>query len=295
VDLSSGCCPPTADFIYEIRQPLLRMCSHPATGQPGPLERMSLISRRSAQCAAGLGNLAVVGSHSQRVAELHRQNWCAAAVRRFAGSGRRFTNVTQCVTPRRLDPRVGQPPFSGLLDEAIGANCAVICANWQRLESFARRRQLPGARAFRARPGQNSAWRTPGHSGLFQESVVDFPPPCSMFGQVERIHEYKRQHLDRPADVERYLRLRTVRICRAHLIFGGIGGPGTPWPSCYPLDQRHRDNFVNMRIPPWTAGCGVGVSWPQLQCQPWPEGVSSGDLSEQIFNGRQGGFRHQST
>jgi len=112
VDLSSGCCPATADHL-EIQQPLSAHGSHPATpAKRCLLERMSLISEGvSARCAHGQPGGVGKPPRQNRGRGAATANCVRQpAVREFAGSGpSASTTSPMAFTPRRWIA-VAKPP-----------------------------------------------------------------------------------------------------------------------------------------------------------------------------------------
>ncbi|APD48024.1 glycogen/starch/alpha-glucan phosphorylase [Synechococcus sp. CS-602] len=222
VDLFERLLPRQLQIIYEINSRFLRMVRIRYPGQPGLLERMSLISE-GGQRKVRMANLAVVGSHHVNgVAELHSQLVRSQLFAEFAGLWpERFTNVTNGVTPRRWIA-VANPPLSGLLDEAIGANWRRDLGELQRLESFADDASfLERWHSVRDQGKQRLA-------NTIHQDLGVLVDPSSLFDvQVKRIHEYKRQHLAALQIVERYLRLRNGEdLPPRTFIFGGKAAPG---------------------------------------------------------------------
>jgi len=222
IELFEQLLPRHLELIYDINARFLRMVRLRHPGQPGLLQRVSLIEE-GAQRKVRMAHLAVVGSHhTNGVAELHSQLLRKHVLADFADLWpERFTNVTNGVTPRRW-LAVANPGLSGLLDEVIGAG-------WRRkLETLQQLEQHQNDPAFQERWQQvKSAAKKRLAQKIYQEMGVLVDHTTLFDVQVKRIHEYKRQHLAALELVQRYLRLRDGEDLPARtVIFGGKAAPG---------------------------------------------------------------------
>jgi glycogen phosphorylase len=184
--------PRNLEIIYEINRRLLDAVSARYPGDPGRLQRMSLIEESGMERKVRMANLAVVGSHSVNgVAAIHSELLRTRVVRDFADMfPERFNNKTNGVTPRRW-LLLANPWLSSLIREAIGDGWITDLS------------QLSGLKPFAADSGfrdefQKAKLEAKIRFAAWVKSAHGFSvDPLSIFDcQVKRIHEYKRQLLN---------------------------------------------------------------------------------------------------
>ncbi|MFY9509458.1 MAG: glycogen/starch/alpha-glucan phosphorylase [Rubrivivax sp.] len=186
-------------IIFRINHDFLVEAGKLRPGDDGFLRRLSLIDE-SGERRVRMAHLAVVGSHKVNgVSALHSELLVKTIFADFAALWpRRFTNMTNGVTPRRWLAQAN-PGLSALIDRSIGSG-------WRlQLDELARLKPLADDTAFRneflAVKRANKA-RLAEHIRATTGIVVS---PDSLFDvQVKRIHEYKRQLLNLLQVIGRY-------------------------------------------------------------------------------------------
>ena len=195
--------PRQLEIIYEINRQLLDDVRKRFPGDPGRVERMSLVEE-SSERKIRMANLAIVGSHSTNgVAEVHSKLLRTSTVKDFAEMfPERFNNKTNGVTPRRWLVQAN-PALAGVITEAIGEGWVTNLAEISKLKPLA---GDPGFRdAFLVSKAQAKA-RFANWLKATSGRIVD---PQTVFDcQVKRIHEYKRQLLNALRIIVEYNRLR---------------------------------------------------------------------------------------
>jgi len=187
------------EIIFRINQEFLDMAAHARPGDVGFLARLSLIDE-TGERRVRMAHLSIVGSHTVNgVSALHSDLLVRTIFADFAALWpRRFTNVTNGVTPRRWLAQAN-PGLAGLLDRAIGESWRL---DLDRLSALA---PLADDAAFRAEfvaVKQANKRRLAALVARTAGVVVD---PASLFDvQVKRIHEYKRQLLNLLHVIHRY-------------------------------------------------------------------------------------------
>jgi starch phosphorylase len=136
---------------------------------------------------------------------------------------RKFTNVTNGVTPRRW-VALANPQLKALLDETIGEDWVKDLNQLRRLEQHVDAPGfLEGWQATKLSVKRHLSHYIHRHTGV----LVD---PASLFDvQVKRIHEYKRQHLNALQVIAHYLRIKNglaEGMAPRTVIFGGKAAPG---------------------------------------------------------------------
>ena len=191
VELVERVLPRHMEIVYRLNHDFLQEAARARPGDDEFLRRLSMIEE-GGERRVRMAHLAVAGSHQVNgVSALHSELITRTIFRDFAQlAPKRFTNVTNGVTPRRWLAQCN-PALSALVDSAIGPA-------WRRdLDQLLRLRPLADDAGFReaflAAKQRNKArladWLA--HTGGFS---ID---PASLFDvQVKRIHEYKRQLLN---------------------------------------------------------------------------------------------------
>jgi starch phosphorylase len=199
VSLVQHVLPRHLEIIFRINQEFLDMAAHARPGDTGFLARLSLIDE-TGERRVRMAHLSIVGSHMVNgVSALHSDLLVRTIFADFAALWpRRFTNVTNGVTPRRWLAQAN-PGLAGLLDRAIGGSWRL---DLDRLSELA---PLADDAAFRAEflaVRQANKRRLAALIARTAGVVVD---PASLFDvQVKRIHEYKRQLLNLLHVIHRY-------------------------------------------------------------------------------------------
>ncbi len=186
-------------IILRINQELLDAVARVRPGDNETLSRISLVDE-SGERRVRMANLSVVGSHTVNgVSALHSQLLTQTIFADFAQLWpKRFTNMTNGVTPRRWLAQAN-PGLSALLDETIGSS-------WRlRLDELQRIKPLAADAAFRGRFAAAKHDNKLRLARLIKHTTGVDVDPASLFDvQVKRIHEYKRQLLNVLHVVTRY-------------------------------------------------------------------------------------------
>ena len=202
VALIQSVLPRHMDIVYRINHDFLRLAANHRPGDGDFLRRLSLIGEDGEQ-RVRMAHLAVVGSHKVNgVSALHSRLLVDTVFGDFAALWpRRFTNVTNGVTPRRWLAQAN-PGLADLIDGAIGTG-------WRRdLSELARLRAFQDDATFGERFMQIKYANKKRLATLIASSTGHRVDPASLFDvQVKRIHEYKRQLLNVLHVVTRYLAL----------------------------------------------------------------------------------------
>jgi starch phosphorylase len=199
VSLVQHVLPRHLEIIFRINQEFLDMAAHARPGDVGFLARLSLIDE-SGERRVRMAHLSIVGSHTVNgVSALHSDLLVRTIFADFAALWpRRFTNVTNGVTPRRWLAQAN-PGLGGLLDRAIGPGWRL---DLDRLSALA---PLADDAAFRAEFVAVKQANKRRLAALIARSAGVVVDPDSLFDvQVKRIHEYKRQLLNLLQVVHRY-------------------------------------------------------------------------------------------
>jgi starch phosphorylase len=199
VSLVQHVLPRHLEIIFRINQEFLDMAAHARPGDVGFLARLSLIDE-SGERRVRMAHLSIVGSHTVNgVSALHSELLVRTIFADFAALWpRRFTNVTNGVTPRRWLAQAN-PGLGGLLDRAIGPQWRL---DLDRLSSLA---PLADDAAFRAEFIAVKQANKRRLAALIARSAGVVVDPDSLFDvQVKRIHEYKRQLLNLLQVIHRY-------------------------------------------------------------------------------------------
>ncbi len=212
------------EIIFEINAGFLEEVRGQFPGDDALLARLSLIDEHGERYVR-MAHLACVGSHTiNGVAALHSELLERDVLRDFhALWPKKFTNVTNGVTPRRF-VALSNPRLTSLINDAIGDGWLSDLEQLQRLEPLAE------DAAFRAK------WREIKRenkqtlaSRMLRATGISADPDSIFDIQVKRIHEYKRQHLCMLQVVDLYQRLRSdpsLMIAPRTFVFGGKAAPG---------------------------------------------------------------------
>jgi glycogen phosphorylase len=173
---------------------------------------------------AGLGNLAIVGSHSTNgVAAIHSELLRTMTVKDLAELfPERFNNKTNGVTPRRW-LLLSNPALSSAISEAIGDGWITD------LRQLSRLKPLADDNGFRAAFLQTKREAKSQFADWLRATAGQTVDPESLFdSQVKRVHEYKRQLLNALRVVVLYNRLREnpgLEMAPRTFFFAGKAAP----------------------------------------------------------------------
>ena len=199
VSLMQQVLPRHMEIIFRINKEFL---DHAARFRPGDhefLKRLSLIDENGER-RVRMAHLSVVGSHQVNgVSALHSELLVHTIFADFAELWpKRFTNMTNGVTPRRWLAQAN-PGLSNLLDEALGTAWRTDLSQLKRLEDRLEDQEF--ANQFMAIKHTNKVRL----AHLIEKTTGITVSPDSLFDvQVKRIHEYKRQLLNVLHVVGRY-------------------------------------------------------------------------------------------
>lgn len=224
LDLFGRLLPRHLEIIFEINRRWLDCVREVFPGDPGRVERMSLIDERGGK-AVRMAHLATVGSHTVNgVSALHSRLLTESVLKDFADLDRdKFLNVTNGVTPRRFI-RLANPPLAALITQAIGDGWLKDLEQLQRLEPLARDTGFQDEwREVKRKAKEHLAAKVAARTGV----ALD---PDALFGvQAKRIHEYKRAHLNVLHVIGQYLRMKDnpeAEVVPRVFVFAGKAAPG---------------------------------------------------------------------
>jgi starch phosphorylase len=223
VELFGSLLPRHLEIVFEINRRLLDRVRNSYPGNDDRVSRMSLIDERGSRYVR-MANLACAGSHAiNGVAALHtdllKRHLLPDWVDMFP---ERFCNVTNGVTPRRFMV-LSNPGLTELISEKIGHDWPI------QLEA------LQGLEAWADDPEFQERWRDVKLankrrlSAIINDRTGIAVDPESLFDlQVQRLHEYKRQHLNvlhilTSTGASRQIRMQTLFPAPS---FSGQGAPG---------------------------------------------------------------------
>jgi len=216
--------PRLLEIIYEINARFLAEVGRRWPGDPGRLQRMSIIEEGPVP-QVRMAYLAIVGSFSVNgVAALHSRLLTEGLFRDFFELWpQKFNNKTNGVTPRRWLAWCN-PGLAGLVTATIGADWVNDLAQLEGLATHADDRAFQGRwREVKQQNKQRLAQLVAHDCG------VEFDPEALFDVQVKRIHEYKRQLLNVLHVIHLYDRLKrgddgdwTPRC----VLIGGKAAPG---------------------------------------------------------------------
>ena len=188
-----------------------------------------------------MANLAIVGTHSTNgVAAIHSELLRTTTVADFAAMfPERFSNKTNGVTPRRW-LLLANPDLAKLLTEAVGDGWVTDLDDAEADRPAGRRRRLP-----RQVPGGQARGQGRGSWTGSRPRRASRSTPTRIFDmQIKRIHEYKRQLLERAPGrglVQPPAREPDAGRAAADVPVRRQGGPGLPPRQAHhQADQRRR-------------------------------------------------------
>ena len=186
--------PRNLEIILEINRRLLCEVERRIPGDQQFLERVSLVQEGGLR-KIRMANLAIVGSHSTNgVAAIHSELLRTTTVKELAELfPERFNNKTNGVTPRRW-LLLANPALANVITDAIGDS-------WIRdLDQLKRLKPLAEDKAFRDSYRDAKRKAKSQFGNWLKTNSGQMVDPDSIFdSQVKRIHEYKRQLLERTA------------------------------------------------------------------------------------------------
>ncbi len=225
LSLFSRTLPRHTEIIYEINKRFLEDVRKKFPGDDGRISRLSLIDEQGDRYVR-MAHLAAVGSHHiNGVAALHSDLLTRTVLKDlFDMYPKRFTNVTNGVTPRRW-VALSNPGLSALLRRTIGDG-------WIRNFEDEIRKIEPFVKdmSFRKEWARIKRGNKVKLAAIIEERTGIEIDPDSLFDvQVKRIHEYKRQHLNVLHIVTLYNRIKKdprINVVPRTFIFGGKAAPG---------------------------------------------------------------------
>jgi starch phosphorylase len=199
VSLIQHVLPRHLEIIFRINKEFL---DHAARFRPGDhefLKRLSLIEENGER-RVRMAHLSVVGSHQVNgVSALHSELLVHTIFSDFAALWpKRFTNITNGVTPRRWLAQAN-PGLSALLDDTLGKAWRLDLNQLKRLEGY-----LGDATFTRKFMAIKRANKVRLAHYIASSTGVQVNPDSLFDVQVKRIHEYKRQLLNVLHVVSRY-------------------------------------------------------------------------------------------
>jgi starch phosphorylase len=202
VELFELVVPRLLEIVYEINRRFLDTVRTRYPGDPGKVERVSLIEDATRQVR--MAHLAIVGTHSTNgVAAIHSELLRKHTVKDLAEMfPERFSNKTNGVTPRRW-LLLANPSLAQLITAAVGDGWITDLGQLRKLLPLAEDKSF---RADFRTAKRDAKVRFAAWVKSWTGQIVD---PDSIFdSQVKRIHEYKRQLLNVLHIVILYNRLR---------------------------------------------------------------------------------------
>ncbi|MGB0720998.1 MAG: glycogen/starch/alpha-glucan phosphorylase [Gammaproteobacteria bacterium] len=212
------------EIIYAINDRFLDEVRMRFLGDDERVRRMSIIDEEGPRYVR-MAHLAVIGSHTVNgVAELHSKLLKDQVLRDFHELWpRKFTNVTNGVTPRRF-MLLSNPRMSQLIDERVGKSWRNDLTHLRGLEEAADDEEFRARWRSVKEANKRALCRHIGGTLCIQAD------PASLFDiQVKRIHEYKRQHLNLLHIVHLYRRIKhgdRRGIVPRTFLFAGKAAPG---------------------------------------------------------------------
>jgi starch phosphorylase len=199
VSLMQQVLPRHLEIIFRINKEFLDLAARFRPGDHEFLKRLSLIDENGER-RVRMAHLSVVGSHQVNgVSALHSELLVHTIFADFAALWpKRFTNMTNGVTPRRWLAQAN-PGLSKLLDDTLGTSWRTNLGQLNRLEGQLENQEF--ADKFMAIKRANKVRL----AHLIEKTTGITVSPDSLFDvQVKRIHEYKRQLLNVLHVVGRY-------------------------------------------------------------------------------------------
>lgn len=197
------------------------------TKDSAKIDRMRIVSQEE-NPKVRMAYLATVGgSHVNGVAQLHSQLLKDVTLRDFSDLfGKKFTNVTNGVTPRRF-VKLANPRLSDLITEGLGTDRWVGDLEMlQGLVPLAQDDEFVNKfmRVKQANKVDFAAFAK-------KQYGFDINPETMLNTMVKRLHEYKRQSLKILSVIARYADIKNGKVSAADLlpravVFGAKSAPG---------------------------------------------------------------------
>jgi starch phosphorylase len=224
VDLIGHVLPRHLEIIFEINRRFLQEVAERFPGDPGKVQRMSII-QEGPERRVRMAHLAIVGSHAVNgVAALHSAIIKQGLFRDFdAFYPGKLTNVTNGITPRRWLLQIN-PELSGLISSAIGQEWVCDLDRLRGLIPLADDAQFRKAFAAAKLVNKKNLARY-----VLRKMGMGVNPHTLFDCQFKRMHEYKRQLLNVLHVIARYNRLKDDPACPCPprtVLFGGKAAPG---------------------------------------------------------------------
>lgn len=199
VSLMQHVLPRHLEIIFRINKEFLDLAARFRPGDHEFLKRISLIDENGER-RVRMAHLSVVGSHQVNgVSALHSELLVHTIFSDFASLWpKRFTNMTNGVTPRRWLAQAN-PGLSKLLDDTLGTGWRNNLSQLKRLEDQLENHEFMNKFMVIKRANKVRL------ADLIEKTTGTRVSPDSLFDvQVKRIHEYKRQLLNVLHVVGRY-------------------------------------------------------------------------------------------
>ncbi len=225
-DLLGRLLPRHLEIIYRINEEFLAevRAAHPDDEMRA--RRMSIIADYPER-AVRMAYLATVSAVKVNgVAELHSELLRDKVLSAFSEYWpKKFTNVTNGVTPRRF-VRLANPTLSGLITDAIGTGWVTDMERLQELEIFAEDEDFRAQFAAMKRSNKDIL-----RSLLLARDGIELPEGHLLDVMVKRLHEYKRQTLKVLHIVTLYEQVISGKVAAEDLtprtvVFGAKAAPG---------------------------------------------------------------------
>jgi starch phosphorylase len=224
VGLFGAILPRHMEIVYEINRRFLEEVHTLFPDDNELLSRLSLIDERSGR-SVRMAHLACVASHHiNGVAKLHSKLLQERMLKDFFTlDPKRFTNVTNGVTPRRF-LILANPALTTLINDTIGDAWTKDLQRLLELEEWAGKSEFCDAWHEVKLHNKRLLAQT-----IHKTSGIEVEPTSLFDCQIKRFHEYKRQHLNILHVISRYLDLKRGMnrdIPPRTWLFAGKAAPG---------------------------------------------------------------------
>ena len=212
------------ELIYEINKRFLQQVRLKYPGNDLILRKLSIIDEDGCK-AVRMAHLATIGAHHVNgVAALHSDLIKRQLLPEFAELWpKKFTNVTNGVTPRRW-VALANPELTDLFNKEIGSEWITNMELLSNLEKKENNKEFVNLFAETKLSAKRKL------AGYIQRQTGVLVDPKSLFDvQVKRIHQYKRQHLNALQIIAQYIRIKNGQaknLAPRTVLFGGKAAPG---------------------------------------------------------------------
>ncbi|KAI8895516.1 glycosyl transferase [Globomyces pollinis-pini] len=238
-------------IIFDINLFFLQSVERKFPGDREKLRRMSIIEEGSPQTVR-MAILAVVCCHTVNgVAELHSQLVQKDLFPEFVDffGKKRFTNVTNGVTPRRWLHQAN-PKLSSLITETLGSTA------WLKdLSKIAEIKKFAEDKEFQKKWMAIKLGNKKHLAAYIAEHCNVFVNPDALFDvQCKRLHEYKRQFMNIMAVIYHYEKLQTLNDAELAnqvprvVIFAGKSAPGYYMAKLIIKLINNASNIINYNV-----------------------------------------------